>query len=401
MSIARAYVVIGMQYGDEGKGTCTDSLVRETGAKLVVRTGGPQAAHNVVLPDGTHHTFAQYGSGTFAGADTYLSRKMMIEPFAFMNEREALQEKWKLPKVYVEASARIITPWHWITTQQRELARGDKRHGSCGMGVGELMSDVLDGRIWLTAGDLLQDPMIWSKLREIQLNKLKDVMLLGDATPILNEQPDVAVAKYRAFREQVRIVPDGTLHSLADGSVVFEGSQGVLLDQDLGFVPYNTWNDTTFHPALSLVKDDTPVVKIGVMRSYMTRHGAGPFVTESADVNHPDHNREGRWQGRFRQGYFDMLAARYAIKHAQPDVIALTHLDYTNDQIRFVNQYSDRDVIKVGTPGDELMRCQPGQLHCGHYSTAMNALKVPVFMTSHGPTYLDKHYPSWTGKVNL
>ena len=106
--MAQVLLLAGLGFGDEGKGTCTDWLVREHKSQLVVRyNGGSQAAHNVVDGD-KHHTFAQFGSGTLAGAKTYLSRFMLVEPLSLMREASALRDlgMWEpLSMMYVDRKA--------------------------------------------------------------------------------------------------------------------------------------------------------------------------------------------------------------------------------------------------------------------------------------------------------
>src|SRR5579864_7866772 len=92
--MSKVFLVQGLGYGDEGKGSIVDYLVRQEKAPLVVRfNGGAQAAHNVVTDDGRHHTFTQFGSGTFAGARTFLSRFMIVNPFTLLTEAKALEQK--------------------------------------------------------------------------------------------------------------------------------------------------------------------------------------------------------------------------------------------------------------------------------------------------------------------
>ena len=111
-----AHVVLGLGYGDEGKGLVVDHLVRSTGARRVVRVGGHQAAHNVVLPNGTHHTFAQFGSGTFTpGVVTHLSRFMMVDPLALAAEAAHLRSVGvpdALSRLTVDSMALLTTPYH-------------------------------------------------------------------------------------------------------------------------------------------------------------------------------------------------------------------------------------------------------------------------------------------------
>lgn len=322
-------MVAGLQFGDEGKGSIVDCLVRETKAQIVVRyNGGPQAAHNVVTPNGRHHTFAQLGSGSFVGAATYLSRFMLIEPLAFMRELATFFDTAGfMPTVYVEEGCPIITPWHWRLNRVRERKRGSERHGSCGMGIGELRADIEAGNPILRAGDLgsTREQDILHAIRVIkasELRRLNPDEVRGDPSGGL-EFPD-----YQWFTRNVRVVPNGSLTELASDAVVFEGAQGLLLDELWGCAPYNTWSDCTFGNAHRLIEGSgAEVTRLGVMRTYMTRHGAGPFPTEDETINHSDHNTANEWQGSFRQGVLDLSLSNYAVQRLGIDGVALTHCD--------------------------------------------------------------------------
>ncbi len=146
-----AHVVVDLGFGDAGKGTITDHLTRARGAHTVVRfNGGAQAGHNVVTDDGRHHTFAQLGAGSFSpGVRTWLSRHVVVHPTALIVEAWHLARSGvadPLSRVTVSAAAKVVTPFHQAATRLRELARGDARHGSCGVGVGEVMRDATDPR---------------------------------------------------------------------------------------------------------------------------------------------------------------------------------------------------------------------------------------------------------------
>jgi adenylosuccinate synthase len=145
-------VVVDLGYGDAGKGTVVDWLCSRADAgpvHAVVRfNGGAQAAHNVVTSDGRHHTFAQFGSGSFIpGVRTHLSRFVLVDPLALAGEAAHLASlgvRDALDRVTVDRDALLATPYHRAANRARELARGDRRHGSCGMGIGETASYALD-----------------------------------------------------------------------------------------------------------------------------------------------------------------------------------------------------------------------------------------------------------------
>jgi adenylosuccinate synthase len=138
--VVKHRAVVGLGFGDESKGSTVDYLCSLGDVSAVVLfNSGPQAAHNVVLSDGRHHTFSQYGSGAFRGVPTVLSRFKTVDPIGFMREREHLYSLgvgWPAIKPVVDGECLLTTPWHMGVNRNREAKR-TKRHGSCGLGHGE------------------------------------------------------------------------------------------------------------------------------------------------------------------------------------------------------------------------------------------------------------------------
>ena len=138
----RAKIVIGANYGDEGKGLMTDYFCREAAAQgetclNVLTNGGPQRGHTVVTPEGIRHIFHHLGSGSFAGADTFFCDAFLINPMIFRGEYEALRRAGADFRVFVHPACRWTTPYDMILNQMAEEFRGGKRHGSCGFGIWE------------------------------------------------------------------------------------------------------------------------------------------------------------------------------------------------------------------------------------------------------------------------
>jgi adenylosuccinate synthase len=349
------FIVTGLSLGDEGKGGIVDYLARRYDALTVIRyNGGGQAAHNVVTPDGTHHTFAQFTSGTFVpGVRTFLSRFMVIEPIAMLQESDTLRSVGvhdALERMIIDEECVVVTPFHWTTNRLRELARGNNRHGSCGKGVGEATYDSqeLPDSLVVRARDLRNPGVVSKKLRQIQEYKVEQVRTLGAdfstnefATQELKtlhstETTKKAITWYKDLVRHAKIVPSHFLTSLLqeNGTTICEGAQGVLLDEWHGFHPYTTRSTTTPANALTLLEEnqyDGDVCTIGVIRAYATRHGVGPFVTESDALRSllPDnHNGFNEWQREFRAGWLDFVALRYALRVAKRvDCLAVTNVD--------------------------------------------------------------------------
>jgi adenylosuccinate synthase len=364
-----AHLVAGLAYGDEGKGATTDYLVRKHQAGLVVRyNGGAQAAHNVVTKEGLHHTFAQFGSGSLVpGVRTHLSRFMLVEPMAMMNEAKHLykigvKNIWE--RTTVEEKALIITPFQAAANRLIEKSRGPSQHGSCGIGIGQTRSDHLKyGDKVLFAGDLRDAEVTKAKLRFHQRMSLRSVdATVGGPDIALLENSDAIDWAWNKYKDwPAKVVSEGYLSSLLDRKydIVFEGAQGMLLDEKYGFAPHNTWTDITFNNANELLAKagfEGKVERIGVVRSYFTRHGAGPFPTEDKNMNHPEaHNNSQGFQGDFRQGDFDWTQFRYALNAIGGiDTIAINHLDNyfpTNKLKDFC--LADRMILSYGPTAED------------------------------------------------
>jgi adenylosuccinate synthase len=300
----RHTVVVDLGYGDAGKGTVVDWLCASRPVHAVIRfNGGAQAAHNVVTEDRRHHTFAQFGAGTLRGVRTHLSRYTIVDPLALAVEADHLSsigvpDPWG--GLTVDRDALLTTPYHRAANQARETARGDRRHGSCGMGVGETVAFALaHPDLAPRVGDVTTPARLARRLAEVR-DALAEVIGDEDVPPV-----SACLDAYAAFADRAAVV-DGaeTGRLLAAGPCVFEGAQGVLLDEWRGFHPYTTWSTTTAHNAMTLLAEaGQDALHLGVVRTYTTRHGAGPHVTEDAALTAalPDpHNGTGRWQGGFR-----------------------------------------------------------------------------------------------------
>lgn len=360
----QVYVVAGMAYGDEGKGATVDFLVREKKAGLVVRyNGGPQAGHNVVLPDGRHHTFSQFGSGTFVtGVRTHLSRFMLVNPISMMEEEKHLRSigvSDAFKRLTVDAEALIVTPFQRAVNRIEQLAW--ESHSSCGAGVGQCRSDhIKHGGKVLFAGEIENDFFLERKLTFLQeISRAAAIQACSSRQDMLNtkrvreefevlEDPnaiDWVARKYERWRRKVSVVDSLELADLLDQTscTIFEGAQGVLLDEVVGEAAFNTWTCTTFENALRLLKECGyigPICKLGVVRTYFTRHGDGPLEMENPEylkIYPEKHNNDKGWQGRFRTANFDLDKFYYAITACGGvDALALNHLASVDESTKSI-----------------------------------------------------------------
>lgn len=434
----RASVVVDLGFGDAGKGTLVDWLVRARRASLVVRwNGGAQAGHNVVLEDGRHHTFSQFGAGTFVpGVRTHLSEDVVVHPTALLVEARVLADKGvtdALDRLSIAQSARVISPFHQAANRLRELARVDP-HGTCGVGVGEAVRDALAHpgetlRMHHVAGDRTALERFLRRVQERIRASLVPIMTEASCEAEWAILDDGSVAKQwvdatEPFRQRRLVTSDDALPTLwRDRSIVLEGAQGVLLDERYGFHPHTTWSCCTPALASSLLRRhgwDGDVETMGVLRAYATRHGPGPFPTEDsrlADAFPEPHNAGEGWQGTFRRGWPDWVLLRYARDACGSlDALAITHLDRLHDlpTWKMARAYEgigpdlatlDRDGLCLNLlPGDlphqqrltqALQRVRPvyGAIPSDpeRFVERIEAeLGLPVTVTSFGPTALDK-----------
>lgn len=336
-------IIVGLGYGDEGKGSIVDFLARKTETSLVVRyNGGPQASHNVITPEGIHHTFAQFGSGSFTqGSATLLSRYMHVNPSSISIEAALLESKG-VTKVYnrlfIDERATIITPWHVSANRIREKARGNYRYGSAGQGVGEAISDRYSG-VYIDIGDtrLLHNEVV-EILKDIRGHKQSQIRSQFNTDVAGYDSDDLLIklaTRYCELSEKYRIIDDEDIAELfaIPEQIIFEGCHGILLDKNHGWQPHTSQFDCTSKNAEEMIdqhlKTEDRIETIGVTRGYQTRHGAGPMPTETLESSPDEHNVANPWQGEMRVGAFDLIALQYAIKANNGiDSLAVTCIDH-------------------------------------------------------------------------
>lgn len=439
--MSHAYIVAGLGFGDEGKGSVVDGLVDRLHVPLVVRyNGGAQAAHHVVLRDGRSHCFSQFGAGTLRGAKTFLSRFVVVEPFGMVREAAHLQDLG-VPNpaglLFVDREAVVATPFHAALNKARETARGGACHGSCGLGIGE--AAAFAARFpdhALRFGDLGDTSVTSRKLAAWYESVRADWKTLRAhtfyrspaAVPAFGEaaQMTALAEAYRDHALRVAHVVDREWLEGQEvgGPVVFEGAQGVLLDETFGFYPYTTWSTTTTANAIQLALEAgfQGRTTIGVLRSYLTRHGAGPLPTEAWGTSKPlllagEHNGEHPWQGDFRVGAFDVVLASYAANvTGGVDCVALTHLDKVGSPWRVCTGYErfatrqlqaaatvmkflPQESARLAVMADwtrELASAQPIYDYADSEAVFQGivevAVRAPIGILSRGPTSNDKGY---------
>jgi adenylosuccinate synthase len=329
-----ATVIVGAQWGDEGKGKVVDLLARES--DIVARyQGGPNSGHTVIA-EGETWKFHHMPSGILSGKTCVLGAGVVIDPETFVRELDELEARGvSTGSVRVSGNAHLIMPWHVALDQASERRLGKLQIGTTRRGIGPCYADKA-GRLGIRVQDLL-DPKILRQKIEVALAE-RNVWLerVYGAEPLALE--DVA-GRYERFAQRLRpYVADTSLlvdRALRDGdSVLCEGAQGTLLDLDHGTYPFVTSSNPLAGAAatgLGIGPNRIDTV-VGVAKAYVTRVGEGPFPTEIEGADQErvrDLGREfGTTTGRQRRcGWLDLVALRYAVRVNGIDSLALTKLD--------------------------------------------------------------------------
>lgn len=319
-----ADIVVGLGWGDEGKGATVDALAAANRPNRVVRfNGGQQAAHNVIA-NGVHHTFSSYGSGVFSDVDTWISRFCTVDPLAIAEERIALRKKNLFPLLFVDEEAPVTTAIHIAANISRDSVNN---HGTTGTGFGEtvyysLHHDALRVK-HLRNLDTILDYIVALN------NFYQERGLVRQLT--FGEQLTIATELQMASSNFNKVRSEHLTEALQSGYTVFEGAQGFVLDENFGFSPHTTWSTTTPANARKLLREAgvENVRTIGCLRTYATRHGNGPLPHEGKLPFRPEepHNADDNTQGLFRVAPHDPDIIEWAVDTTGVDALSISHLD--------------------------------------------------------------------------
>ena len=311
----RATAVIGSSYGDEGKGLIVDYLAAKiTTAKVVVRfNGGSQAGHTVVTPDNKRHVFSHFSAGTFAGADTYLAKHFVCNPILFWKEAGTLRDLGHGPAVAADPRCFVTTPYDMLINQAVEDARGDKRHGSVGVGFGETIERNLYPSFQLWKSDLKDRDKVRGKLRLIRDNWLPSRCRQLGIKPMQKTDHRLTDVMLDRTAEAFAAFDDAVVTAGAEflerKEIIFEGAQGLALDMGSKNFPHVTRSNTGLTNIIPLVRAlGLSLDVIYVTRAYLTKHGAGPLPREcEPEVDWVDQtNTPHPYQGTLRYAPLDV-----------------------------------------------------------------------------------------------
>src|SRR5271168_2747146 len=331
-----AIVLIGAQWGDEGKGKATDLLGGRT--KWVVRyQGGNNAGHTVVLPSGENFALHLIPSGILtAGVTNIIGNGVVVDPGVLLDELKGLEDRGvDTSKLLISADAHLLMPYHVAIDKVTERYMGSKKIGTTGRGIGPCYQDKI-ARIGIRVADVL-DPEVLTHKVEAALEFKNQVLVKIYNRKALEPAHvvDALLQQAESFKHRIadtRLLLNNALE--AGETVLLEGSQGTLLDVDHGTYPYVTSSNPTAGGAAvgSGIGPTRITTVLGILKAYTTRVGSGPFPTELFDEFGEYLSKTGGEFGvttgrRRRCGWFDAVIARYATRVNGITDYFLTKLD--------------------------------------------------------------------------
>lgn len=378
----RNFIVCGMQFGDEGKGSFVDYLAKEQNIDCDIRyNGGIQDSRIAVTSLGDEYKFSQLGAGMFSEkCHTYITENVVVNLYSLMNELKQFSYKTGIPlselmdRVHIHEDCFVVTPYHKLINRFRELLKKSDRIGATDTGASEVryladteslglqVKDIFntdeenlvvkrleelqryatklyrdnEETIWknipeefqeslLMQIEIFLEPLAFFKVAVMYMNSIKEV------TPKHN----LVKCLYNSYELEIRKKYD---------SAIFEGSQGLLVDGTYGIKPHTTFLDGTNEFALDISYYRDDITKIGVAKAFISRDGFGVLPTEDEKIKSKvsgENEQESFGNGRTRFGWFDAVLMRYAQKINQVDELYLSCLDQLSDFeiIKFCSSY--------------------------------------------------------------
>ncbi len=372
-----ALVVVGSQWGDEGKGKIVDLLAKD--ADVIVRyQGGSNAGHTVITDKGTF-IFHLIPSGIlYRGKICALGNGVAIDPGGLIEELDRLKVHG-IPvgkRFVISNRAHVIMPYHKAIDKAAEQAKGARRIGTTGRGIGPAYVDKM-ARVGIRMGDLLNPQVLQQKIREnlVEINAFLERIYNTDGFTVEKIFKD-----YQAYGDRLRPhitdVPLILERAFDRGQhILFEGAQGTHLDVDFGTYPYVTSSSSCSGGACtgSGVGPTSITGVLGVTKAYTTRVGGGPFPTELTDeigqMLMKRGNEYGSTTGRARRcGWLDMVLLRYAVRINGLTSMAITKLDVLDgcEELKICTGYRYQNKLQREIPADLqiLAECEPVYERC-------------------------------------
>ena len=332
-----AFIVLGAQWGDEGKGKMTDYLAED--ADVGVRfQGGNNAGHTVVVGDKEYKLHLIPSGILYDDKLNVIGNGVVLDPKALFEEIDYLEGvgvKVTPEKLIISDRAQLIMPYHKVLDRLKEKARGKNDIGTTGKGIGPCYTDKFE-RCGIRVCDLMHPEVFAEKLKEnIEMKNAYITKVLGgealDYNEILNEYLEFG-KRLKPFIEETSVKVYNDIK--ADKTVLFEGAQGMLLDIDYGTYPYVTSSNTTAGGVSNGVGIGPNMITnaVGITKAYTTRVGKGPFPTELLDetgewIREKGHEY-GVTTGRSRRcGWLDLVIVKTAVRVSGLTSLAVTKID--------------------------------------------------------------------------
>jgi len=372
----KAIAVIGMNYGDEGKGHIVNYL-SDANTLNIRFNGGAQAAHTVFLSDGRNHVFRHFGSGSLRGARTLIANKVIVNPILFVGEFEQLCKDMKIREVFIDPRCRVSTHWDMLINAFTSNFKG--RNNTCGIGINETIERSKFKQLKISMRDLQDktDSQLKNMLKRIENEyvpyRIEEELKLPldifktyckDRIKDPSQTTESYLQTIKFMNQNCVVWPDDDLidkfvaKDPGNRKIVFEGAQGMLLDQNRKeFFPFLTRSSTGIKNALHILRTVRTKFELDVClvtRAYLNRHGDGPIMHQfhlPFERIEENTNVPNQYQGAMRYGYLDEKWYYEAISETELffhdnkpkcidrfDVgVAITCIDHV-DFIRYVNK---------------------------------------------------------------
>lgn len=363
-------VVVGTQYGDEGKGKVVDYYASQ--ADLVVRFQGGSNVGHTVMAEGRTYKFRMLPSGALREKKLVIGNGVVVDPERLITEIEELSSIGKDPDLLISERAHVVLPFHRVLDRLEDSIKGTLGAGTTGVGVGPAYADKA-ARFGIRIIDLMDDELLREKLKLLVHMKQKELECIFDSDDRISESD--LFSQCKDFREKIRRYVGDASEYINDAldqekKVLFEGGQGTLLDLDHGIYPFGTSSNTVSGAACtgSGVGPKRIDRILGVCKAYVTRVGAGPFPTElqgEAGSKLQEKGREfGTVTGRPRRcGWLDGVALRYSVQVNSLDALIITKLDVLGGMDRLLictgYEYEGKIIRRFPSNFKILSHCTP------------------------------------------
>ncbi len=364
-------IIIGTQWGDEGKGKIVDLLADQ--ADIVARfQGGNNAGHTMVVA-GEQFISHLVPSGILQGKTCLMGNGMVVDPEVVLKEIDYLAERGIATgpdKIRLSERAHLIMPYHKALDHAREAAKGDAKIGTTGRGIGPCYEDKA-ARCGIRAVDLLNPEILEAKVREALVEKNVLLQFLNaepiDAESVLEGYIELA-RRLKPYIANITIELEAAIK--ADRPILFEGAQGTHLDIDHGTFPFVTSSNTVASNACSGAGIGPTAIDgvVGITKAYTTRVGAGPFPTELFDEVGDRIQKIGAEFGattgrRRRCGWLDMVVLKNAVRLNGLTGLVVTKLDVLGglEELKICTGYKYQGEVRTDFPADLtiLEKCEP------------------------------------------